>query len=286
VDYSEGKPAISQVVFNGKTLCDDEKPVTTPEPITTSSPNSCDDFVIEESAGMGNWHGLILLSPKEDVNGWTLKLVFTEEVDFIESPLADVTGNGKTWTLTSRSFDDEIPAGGTLEVRFIVDYSEGKPAISEAIFNGQILCGNENTSPGPNTTTMHPRTTQAPGDCDNVVHIESQTTNSWTGSIDLAPSVDIPSWTVLLSFDANVLLISTPLADVTGHGSTWTLTSKNWDGGIDAGDSLRLTFEADFLPGDRPKLISIKFNGDELCQSNEGATDYNAGTHRLLTSLF
>ena len=80
-----------------------------------------------ESEGPGNWHGLIQLGPfDEDVTSWNILISFSSNLDWMESVMAEVSGSGPTWSLSSKDWDGALTAGDTLGVRFIVGYSGDK----------------------------------------------------------------------------------------------------------------------------------------------------------------
>ena len=83
---------------------------------------------------------LRLEAGQEEISGWTVQLEFTTSVDWLESVMADVTGSGTKWTLTSREWDETIPAGGFLELKFLVDYSSAQPSVLSVTFNEVSLC--------------------------------------------------------------------------------------------------------------------------------------------------
>ena len=94
---------------------------------------SGDECVIEESEGPGNWHGLLQLGPfDEDVTSWNILITFTDPVDWLDSVMAEVSGTGTSWNLSSKDWDGVISAGDSLGVRFIVGYSGNKVSLSPA----------------------------------------------------------------------------------------------------------------------------------------------------------
>ena len=60
---------------------------------------------------------------------WSLVISFTQDLDWLDSVTGEVSGEGRTWTLSSKEWDDEIPAGDSLELRFIVQYSGVRPEV-------------------------------------------------------------------------------------------------------------------------------------------------------------
>ena len=258
VDYSVGKPSLVSAQFNDDILCLGGSSCN--NPIKDCS----EDYVVEEDKP-GQWKGLIKLSPEEDISSWSLDITFDNDVNFITSPLADVTGSGKTWTLTDRGWDGEINAGESLELRFFVNFGGQKPVITSIKFNGDSMC-NAGGGPGPDPSKP---------DCSGSMTIDSQNGDFFSATIDLRPSTSITSWIVILSVDAPLSSLNTPNADVSGSGCVWTLSSKSWDGAIDAGASFPLAFSFTFDGDTPPFAVSIVFNGDELCI---GATSPDPGT--------
>ena len=63
------------------------------------------------------------------------------------------------------------------------------------------------------------------------------------------------------------------MATSAGSGSHWTLTNKDYDGDLPAGEDFTLRF-AIYFSASAPDLVNIKFNGESLCddakQSGEG----------------
>ena len=76
-----------------------------------------DAFVVEDEAS-GAWTGRV--SVPGPLNGWTLALGFSANVDLLESAAATATGSGASWELTSKDWDAEIPDGQNLSLHFIV----------------------------------------------------------------------------------------------------------------------------------------------------------------------
>merc|ERR1711892_1348338 len=211
-----------------------------------------------DSQGDGFWQGTIELRPDEDVTGWTLAIVFDSAVDQIDSAAAVPTGSGTQWSLASKGWDDEILAGQSLALAMIVHYSGAKPGIVSLTFNENSLCSGGG---GPDPTDP---------DCSDVVNVDAQDSTSWTGSMVLEPTEAITSWTVELTFDNPVSSLAAAAADVSGSGSKWTLTNKEWDGGLNPGDSLNVAFLINFSHN-FPTVISASFNGNSLCSGGDPA---------------
>ena len=145
--------------------------------LARTTDGECTDILDIESEGQGNWHGVLQLGPYEsDRSGWTLVISFTEEVDWIESVMANVTGSGTSWTLRSKDWDGDIEAGDVISLRFIVDYSGPRPDVTSIFFDT--------------------------GECDDVLTITAENSNSWNGELVLTPTELVMGWTVVLEFSS------------------------------------------------------------------------------------
>ena len=83
----------------------------------------CDgDYVVEEDSGQDQVV-LVSITPAEAVSGWTLRLKFESSVDDVSSPLAEVTGSGTSWTLTSKDYDGDLEAGVEFQLRLNVIFT-------------------------------------------------------------------------------------------------------------------------------------------------------------------
>ena len=86
-----------------------------------------DDCVTVEAEDPGQWQGLVQLGPfQEDVTNWNIMISFSSHLDWMESVMADVSGEERTWVLSSKGWDGYISAGESLGVRFVVGYSGTK----------------------------------------------------------------------------------------------------------------------------------------------------------------
>merc|ERR1711874_944013 len=81
--------------------------------------------------------------------------------------MAEASGAGPQWRLTSRSWDNNIPAGGHLDLKFLVDYSGARPSVLTVTFNERELCsgGSLCVAPTTSTTMGQPSTTASAGCC-------------------------------------------------------------------------------------------------------------------------
>ena len=78
---------------------------------------------------------------------------------------------------------------------------------------------------------------------EDCVTVEAEGPGNWQGLLKLGPfEEDVTSWNVLITFTDTVDWVETVMADVSGSGTSWSLASKDWDGGIPAGDSLGVRF--------------------------------------------
>jgi len=108
--------------------------------------------------------------------------------------------------------------------------------------DGQDICGggggaSSTTTPASTTAAVTTTTTTASGsDCSNVVSVVSTDAAQHTTDlmVALTPATDIESWVVDLHFGAGVDDVESPLADVTGSGAAWRLSSKAFDGALQA----------------------------------------------------
>lgn len=139
-----------------------------------------DDCVVVDSEDVGHWSGHVMLGPwEEDVSTWSMVISFTEDLDWLDCALATVSGQGRTWTLTSKDWDGDIAAGDELEVRFMVQYSGQLPEVVSV------------------TTVTET--------CDGVVNEVASEDGQWTGQVTIqAGDQDMEGWHVLLMFSAPV----------------------------------------------------------------------------------
>ena len=268
VDYTGSKPSVLSVQFNEDTLCMGGSSCNNPI-------HDCSENYIVEDDKPGQWQGLINLSPEEDISAWSLEISFDNTVDIITSPLADVSGSGKDWILTSVEWDGDINAGESLELRFIVKYGGQKPAITSIKFNGDSMCNTGGGGPGPDPSNP---------DCSGSMTIDSQQGNLFTASIYLSPGTTSTSWIVVLSVDGPLSSLTTPSADVSGDGCVWTLASKSWDGPINAGDTFHLKYSFTFEGSTPPFAVSIVFNDEELCIGGSAPNPESCGSSTEGTS--
>ena len=78
---------------------------------------------------------------------------------------------------------------------------------------------------------------------EDCVTVEAEGLGNWQGLLKLGPfEEDVTSWNVLVTFTDTVDWLETVMAEVSGSGTSWSLASKDWDGGISAGDSLGVRF--------------------------------------------
>lgn len=99
-------------------------------------------------------------------------------------------------------------------------------------------------------------------DCDGTVEVESSDADHWQARLLLVSDVDIESWAVAITFDMEVDFIESAMADVTGSGKAWTLTNKEWDGGLNAGDELSLRFIVIHSSAEQPFPTDVTFNDE------------------------
>ena len=94
------------------------------------------------------------------MTAWTVVVTFSKAVTAVTSSLADITGSGRVWTLKNKSYDGNLPAGTTFELKFFTKQSSGGfPGFEGIDFNGEDICEGD----GP-ITTLPPDTT-----CSSIV---------------------------------------------------------------------------------------------------------------------
>ena len=67
---------------------------------------------------------------------------------------------------------------------------------------------------------------------------------SWLGSLVLAPSQPVSTWTVGLTFSSPLTGLAASSAVVAGAGTEWSLSNTDWDGGITPDQPFTLRFLA------------------------------------------
>ena len=129
----------------------------------TSITEACDDIVTITDSADGEWTGQVIVSAPDDeaIEGWDLQLVFSAPIDYLgrsvvlyqlqpyelcaECVSGTVTGSGSVWTISSKDWDSSIPAGGQLELNFIVLHSgaadQTPPTVLRVQLNDDMLCG-------------------------------------------------------------------------------------------------------------------------------------------------
>ena len=98
---------------------------------------------------------LRLEAGQQEVSGWTVQLEFSTAVDWLESAMAEVAGEATKWSLTSRDWDQTIPAGGFLDLKFLVDYSSALPSVLKVTFNEAELCSGGTVCAAPDCSNNY-----------------------------------------------------------------------------------------------------------------------------------
>jgi len=232
---------------------------TSAHPAKVQGQGDCDGFFVIESEEAGAWNGLVTITADSHIVGWEVDLSFDAPVDAISSPLVEISGSGKSWKLHSKSFDEELDEGQVLELRFEARFSGAKPDVSKIGFNGKDMCGDDNPTPDPD------------GDCSEIFTVETNEDGSWHGLLTLTAKEDLQSWKVIIGLDSPADSLETPLGEVSGSGTTWTVDNKSFDGSIPAGDVLELRIKATFS-GSAPDVTRVIWNGDSLCDGGSPTT--------------
>eukprot|EP00091_Calanus_sinicus_P007214 TRINITY_DN18147_c0_g1_i1.p1 TRINITY_DN18147_c0_g1~~TRINITY_DN18147_c0_g1_i1.p1 ORF type:complete len:141 (-),score=31.67 TRINITY_DN18147_c0_g1_i1:3-425(-) len=105
-------------------------------------------------------------------------------------------------------------------------------------------------------------------DCNDVLILEQDNPGNWHGLLALSPEADITEWSVEITFDNAVSSLLSPAASVTGSGKKWTLTSRDWDGSIGAGEVLNLRFIVEYA-ANKPLPIEVLFNNNVMCTAED-----------------
>ena len=187
----------------------------------------------------------MILGPwEEDVSTWNVVITFSSSVDLVESAAADVAGGGDTWTLTNKDWDSDITAGDTLELRFIVGYTDVKPFVLSVTYVTES--------------------------CDGVVSVVEAADGQWTGQVVIqAGEVDIQGWVLQMVFSAPLDYLDCIAGTVTGSGSVWSISSKDWDDTIPAGGHLDVMFVAGHSQAGQPTVLHVQLNDQEVCGGGE-----------------
>jgi len=235
IHSSQDQPFPTDVTFNGEVLC---------HKVTW---DCSDAFVVEDEAS-GAWTGRV--SVPGPLNGWTLALGFSANVDLLESAAATATGSGASWELTSKDWDAEIPDGQNLSLHFIVDYSGERPGLTKLDLEGASLCRE-----------------QCVMDCSSSIELSGVTGTSFQAMLNLLGPLS--GWQLALDFSSPVTNIESPMAEVTGVGQSWTLNNLGFDGNVEEGSSMELRFKV-LHSGTQPDLLDIRLNGESLCSTVGG----------------
>jgi len=143
VSFSGPVPDVVSVLWNEEAICQGETPS-----------EDCSNAYSVESMGDGSVNILLPITPDQDVVGWEVLLNFDKSITGIESPLGDISGSGTDWKIRSKNFDENLPAGQTIELRFKVIYSGSPPGFVGIAFNGKSLCSGG--GPGPTQPPTEP----------------------------------------------------------------------------------------------------------------------------------
>ena len=117
---------------------------------------ACESVVVVTEENPGQWAAqLTLEAGQQEVSGWTVQLEFSSAVDWLETVMAEVTGGNTRWTLASRDWDQTIPAGGHLDLKFLVDYSSARPSVLSVTFNEAELCSGGTVCAAPDCSNNY-----------------------------------------------------------------------------------------------------------------------------------
>ena len=117
---------------------------------------ACQSVVTVTEDNPGQWTAQLRLEAgDQEVSGWTVQLEFSSAVDWLESVMAEVAGEDTKWSLTSRGWDQTIPAGGFLDLKFLVDYSSAQPSVLKVTFNEAELCSGGTVCAAPDCSNNY-----------------------------------------------------------------------------------------------------------------------------------
>merc|ERR1711971_1152294 len=126
VDYSGERPGVTKLDLEGATLCREQCVM------------DCSSSIELSDVTGTTFHAMMsLLGP---LSGWEVAFDFSSPITKIESPMAEVAGAGRSWTLTNLGFDGEVEEGSNLELRFKVLHSGTQPEMVDIRLNGESLC--------------------------------------------------------------------------------------------------------------------------------------------------
>jgi len=132
-------------------------PTTTTTLASTLPPSpSCEDIISNIVNNGQDLDITIDITPETDIESWVIEIHFNKDVTSVSTPAADVTGRGKIWMLTSKSWSGSIPAGKTFELSLSITFENSEvPSLGEVLLNTETICG----GPAPTTTQTPPTTT-------------------------------------------------------------------------------------------------------------------------------
>ena len=100
-------------------------------------------------------------------------------------------------------------------------YADQQPVVIHAEINNEDLCGGgelctTDNGPGP--------------DCDGDYIVEEDSPGQYQQIlVNIVPAAEVTTWTLGIKFQSPVVSVTSPLATVTGAGTSWTLTCKARD---------------------------------------------------------
>ena len=270
VYYTGAKPSISGLSLNDLSLCSGDSVPTTSPPTPTAGSDDCDgDDYLVDMEETGSWQGRILVRVPETVSGWEVKLHFTDSLDSLECALAQVSGAGDVWSLTSYDWDGDLEAGLTLEIGVLVQYSGNKPLLDNIIFNEMVQCSGGDST--PTETTPGSTTSSSGDDCNDEYVIDTDGLGVWQGRIFLSVPEAVSGWEIKIHFNTDLTDLECALGSVSGAGELWTVTSYEWDDDLEAGTTLEIGIIVHFSQS-RPFINNIIFNETPYCSGGFAPT--------------
>jgi len=114
--------------------------------------------------------------------------------------------------------------------------------------------------------TAAPLAPAGSGSCDSLINGKNGWSGAFGGTLSLPLPRDISSYTVVLQTSRPLSKFTTWSSDVSPNsGSSITVKSKPWFGGLKAGNTLSLPFQVAYTGTSEPSFSSISINGVKIC---------------------
>ena len=232
---------------------------------------------------------------------WVVEMTFDKAPNHIHAHQGRDEGcdeEESVCTFGSENHNKELTAGDVLELPYQIQFDEDPeaPKVTSIVFKycDAEPCDEESMQEYPvtNECTEAPEpTTEAPAeeseeeseeeeseeeeseeseeeDQEECGIIESHSWNTGaTGKVRIPVPEDTEEWEVTLTFSGAIESLDAHQGlDEACEGEVCTFTNESWNGVLAAGNVLELTYQATFEETEEhPELVSIAFNGEEVC---------------------